>query len=239
MGEPCRLMPESACVHRSYPALRWGCPPSPAGVATPPVLTARCGRAGESRIVPLRTSYQPGASALHSFYLFQYQPACGLPELRATLVGVKRGTSGWRSHLPTAGLLSQTALGGCCPEPEADGAGRSLGPSHAACARTVRLPHVNKPPGRDLCRRAEGQALPSSRLPQVGAGGCILGGPVVESFVWCWFLSHRARQASYLPSHSPWVLNPPPSLSLSVRAGIEIAKQKGARYRLGPELEIW
>lgn len=232
-------MPESACVHRSYPALRWGCPPSPAGVATPPVLTARCGWAGESRIVPLRTSYQPGASALHSFYLFQYQPACGSPELRATLVGVKRGTSGWRSHLPTAGLLSQTALGGCCPEPEADGAGRSLGPSRAACACTVHLPRVNKPPGRDLCRGAEGQALPSSCLPQVGAGGCILGGPVVESFVWCWFLSHRARQASYLPSHSPWVLNPPPSPSLSVRAGIEIAKQKGARYRLGPELEIW
>lgn len=135
MGEPCRLMPESACVHRSYPALRWGCPPSPAGVATPPVLTARCGRASESRIVPLRTSYQPGASARHSFYLFQYQPACGLPELRATLVGVKRGTSGWRSRLPTAGLLSQTALGGCCPEPEADGAaarwGLPMPPVHA------------------------------------------------------------------------------------------------------------
>ncbi|XP_023382282.1 glutamine-dependent NAD(+) synthetase-like [Pteropus vampyrus] len=69
-------------------------------------------------------------------------------------------------------------------------------------------------------------------------GDTVLGGPV-ESFVWCgFFITQSASNILSAFEHVPGAELAPLSLPLDT-AGIEIAKQKGAKYRLGPELEIW
>ena len=201
-------------------------------------------------MAPMTASFQPRASRPSSFFFSFFFPNIYLfsSPRGSEHIGLEQGGRWPERGLLSLGLLSAGAVGRCCPQAEVPCAAIGCAPWRPASSlhMVFRIHLLINYQGLTASSSPSPKGLRISILLPKGVSRVCKGGsrPCPWSLAAWGQRDHRVLFGCCLACSGVFsalehVAGTEIFLSLPPCIGIEIAKCKGATYRLGPELEIW